>query len=375
MNARSGPLHPPVAYGGADRWILVSAALLVTLGTVMVLSTSYFQGHERFASPYHFLWKHLLAVAVGTASLALAARLPSALYRGLAYPLAGATLILLAAVLVLPSHGAVARWIHAGSLSFQPSELAKVALVLFTARSVARDDDARPGVARPLVFGTLVIGLIGFEPDFGTAAFLGFALWAMLFVARARWTHLGALAGLGVVALATGVLFAAYRSDRIEVFLDPWQHRQGKGFQIVQSLLAFGAGGFTGVGLGAGQQKMFYLPAAHTDFIFAVMGEELGLCGTSLVLALFVVLGYRSLRIALGHPSCFGRLLAFGLTLVIVSQAAVNMGVATAILPTKGLSLPLLSYGGSGMVVTLACVGMLLSLSREMEGEVHVQRG
>ena len=397
----------PLALSSYDPWILASVVLLMILSIVMVLNTSYFYSSEYFASPYRFLWKHLVAVSMGAACMGIATSLPSWSYHRLVYPVLGLALILLVAVLLLPSHGKVSRWIRLGPVSFQPSELAKWAAVLYLARSLSEkgrrgegekgrrgndntvivrvgdivtvpvspcprvtvSSNGRPLIFAPVLTVGLVIGLIGLEPDFGTAAFIGFTLLAMLLAAGARWSYLTGLMLAGVIILACGVLMASYRIERIDAFLNPWLYSQGKGFQLVQSFLAFGAGGITGVGLGAGQQKMFYLPEARTDFIFAVIGEELGLWGTSLVLFLFLLVGQRGLRIALHHPYPFGRLLAFGLTFLLVWQAGINMAVATGLLPTKGISLPLVSYGGSGIVMAMTSIGVLLALSREVGQE------
>lgn len=369
----------PSLFGQYDPWILVSVVLLVILSIVMVLNTSYFYSSEHFASPYYLLGKHLVAVGIGTVSMGMAAFFPSSFYYRLVYPALGLALIFLAAVLLLPSYGKVARWIHLGPVTFQPSELAKWAVVLYLARSLSQGSGLRAqglralsskllalGPLVPVLTVGLAISLVGLEPDFGTAAFISLILLAMLLAAGTRWSHLAGLMLVGAIILVYEILVASYRIDRIDAFLNPWLYRQEKGFQLVQSFLAFGAGGITGVGLGAGQQKMFYLPEARTDFIFAVIGEELGLWGTSLVLFLFLLLGQRGLRIALRHSSPFGRLLAFGLTFLLVWQAGINMAVATGLLPTKGIPLPLVSYGGSAMIMAMTSAGVLLALSREV---------
>jgi len=206
--------------------------------------------------------------------------------------------------------------------------------------------------------------LIARQPDFGTAAILVLVLLLMLFGGGARPAHLLGLtlSVLPVVALA--VAYAPYRMRRIMAFLDPWSYSKDIAFQLVQSLIAFGSGGLTGVGLGQSQQKMFFLPEAHTDFLFALIGEELGVCGALLVLALFAIVGMRGFRVAFRHPDPFASLLAFGTTLVILLQAVVNVGVVVGLLPTKGLALPFLSYGGSALIAALVQVGILSALSR-----------
>ncbi len=356
-----------------DPWIVVPVGLLLLTGLVMVGNTSYFYASEHFSCPYYLLGKHILALALGTLSLALLALFPSRFYYRSAYPVLGLALILLLVVLLLPSPGPVARWLRVGPLHLQPSELAKWALVLYLARILSKpgiEADAFPWFCA-LGVGGWVIGLVAVEPDFGTAAFMGLLLWVMLFVAGARCKHLGVLAVAGLGLLVWALFLAPYRTERLMAFLNPWEDPQGKGFQMIQSLLAFGVGGISGVGLGAGQQKMFFLPAAHTDFIFATLGEELGLWGSCGVLVLFLLIGYRGLRAALLHPSRFGCLLAVGVTGIVVGQAALNIAMTVGLLPTKGIPLPLVSYGGSSMVLNLSGLGMLLALSREAEKESH----
>jgi cell division protein FtsW len=227
------------------------------------------------------------------------------------------------------------------------------------------------------VFGVLphvlVVGLIALliviEPDLGGAAFVGVTLFVLLFIAGARKQHLAVLAAAGLMVLTYGIMTADYRSARLLSFLDPVAHRQAGGYQLHQSLLAFGAGGVHGVGLGQSSQKMFYLPEAHTDFVFAVVGEETGLWGTGVILGLFAVVGARGVRIALRHPYRFGQLLAFGCSFLLVGQAGLNMAVVLGMIPTKGLPLPFISYGGSSLCMALVYVGVLLGLSREIRRE------
>jgi cell division protein FtsW len=265
--------------------------------------------------------------------------------------------------------GGARRWIGLGVMNLQPSELAKVVAVLYLARSMVRKGPrlrtfSLGVLPHFIVLGTLA-ALVVVEPDFGTAALLGVTLFAMLFVGGVRWRHL-ALPVLPIVPLAIyAVSSSPYRLRRVMVFLDPWEHPRDAGFQLVQSFLAFGSGGLFGVGLGESKQKMFYLPEAHTDFIFSVIGEELGLIGALVLVGLFAVLAIRGLRVALNHPTVFGQLVAFGTTTVLVLQAGINMAVVLGLLPTKGLALPFVSYGGSAMLGAMTAVGVLLALSRE----------
>ncbi|MCC6850216.1 MAG: putative lipid II flippase FtsW [Deltaproteobacteria bacterium] len=363
--------HPVVARGG-DPWILAAVAALVTVSVVMVFNTSYFFAGDRFGDPLHVFKKHLASIGLGVLACFVGSRLRSTTYERIAYPALAVIVVLLVAVLI-PGVGIVRggarRWIGLGVINLQPSEIAKVVAVLYLAHSMVRKG---PRIAtfslgvlpHVIVIGALA-GLVVTEPDFGTAALLGVTLFAMLFAGGVRWRHL-VVPVLPIVPLAVwAVASSPYRLRRVLVFLDPWQHPRDAGFQLVQSFLAFGSGGLFGTGLGESKQKMFYLPEAHTDFIFSVIGEELGLLGALVVVGLFAVLAIRGLRVALNHPTTFGQLAAFGTTTVLVLQAGVNMAVVLGLLPTKGLALPFVSYGGSAMIGAMTAVGVLLALSRE----------
>jgi cell division protein FtsW len=344
----------------------------VSLGMVMVFNVSYFPGGDDFGDPLHFFRKHLVSIGIGIGLCVMTMRLGSDRYRTLAYPLLAVAVVVMLLVLV-PGIGTVRsgarRWLSLGPLTFQPSELAKFALVLYLARSLARRGERvrefwHGIVPHCLVAGTLA-ALCLLEPDFGTMALAGIILFLMLFAAGARFSHLGLFAAAAVPVLAAIAIMEPYRLKRLTSFLDCRQDALGDGFQLCQALIAFGSGGLWGVGLGQGQQKMYYLPAAHTDFIFSVIGEELGLVGAGVVLLLFAVVAARGLRIAARHPDDFGSLLAFGLTALIVVQGLLNFGVALGTLPTKGLTLPFVSYGGSAMIISLAELGVLLGVARE----------
>jgi cell division protein FtsW len=365
---------PVVWRGPIDSWLLLAVILLLLVGEVMVFNTTYFYAFEHFGDPYRFVWKHQVALLLGSVGLLIAVRLSSATYRRLAYPLL-AFAVLGLCIVFLPgmTYGKVYRWIHVGPLNFQPSELAKGAVILYLAHSLAKKAERITSFGYGLLPHLLIVGavvvLIAIEPDLGGAVSICLTLFALLFVAGARLQHLGKLAACGLVLLVFAIITASYRSDRLISFLNPGAHKQDKGYQLNQSLLAFGAGGVHGVGLGESRQKMFYLPEAHTDFVFAVVAEETGLWGTVGVLALFTLLGVRGLRVAFRHPQPFGRLLAFGCTFLLVAQAGLNMAVVLGMVPTKGLPLPFVSYGGSSLVMTLVYAGMLLSLSRESRRE------
>ena len=357
---------------GADRWIMLTVALLVGLSIVMVFNTSYFFAGERFGDPYYVFRKHLGSIVLGLGVCLAASRLRSTTYERLAYPLLAVVALALVAVLV-PGLGIVRggarRWIGLGAINVQPSELAKIAVVLYLARSIVRKsgriETFSVGIVPHVIVVAVFAALVVVEPDFGTAALLAVLLLAMLFAGGVRVRHLVVPLLPALPLAAYAIHSSPYRLRRVMVFLDPWQHPRDAGFQLVQSFIAFGSGGTLGAGLGESKQKMFYLPEAHTDFIFSVIGEELGLVGALLVVTLFAALAVRGFRVALRHPTQFGRLVAFGVTVLLVAQAAVNMAVVLGLLPTKGLALPFVSYGGSAMIGALASVGVLLALSRE----------
>ena len=351
---------------------MLSIGALVGLGVVMVFNVSYFYGQERFGDGLLFFRKHLVSIALGTVVAFVASRLPAETYRRAAYPLllvAVASLVLVLLPGIGVARGGARRWLHLGPLALQPSEAAKVALVLYLARSLSkkgeRVQDFMVGVVPHCLVIGLVAGLLLLEPDFGTAALAVGLLFLMLFAGGVRARHLA----VPVLAALPLVLFeatrAGYRAKRLLAFLNPALDPRGIGFQLMQSFIAFGSGRLWGVGLGESRQKMFYLPEAHTDFIFSVVGEELGLAGALVVLGLFGVIAARGLRTALRHPDPFASLAAFGVTVSLVLQALVNAGVVLGCLPTKGLVLPFLSYGGSAMIAALTQVGVLLALARE----------
>ena len=367
----------PIRRGPVDSWLLGAVLLLILSGELFVLNTTYFYAFDRFDDTYLFVRKHNIALVVGSLGCLVALWLPSTVFRSLAYPALIAAFVSLCLVL-LPgfSHGNVQRWLSFGALNFQPSEFAKGAVVLYLAYTLAKKADRIHsfvyGLLPPLLVVGCIVVLIALEPDLGGAVFISLLLAAVLFVAGARSRHLAVLALVGLLCLGYGVLSADYRTDRFLTFLNQSADLQGEGYQLHQSLLAFGAGGVSGVGLGESRQKMFYLPEAHTDFIFAVIGEETGLWGTTGIVLLFGLLGARGLRVASYHPTQFGRLLAFGCTFLIVCQAGINMAVVVGLLPITGLPLPFVSYGGSALVIILCCTGILLGLSREVQRQERV---
>ncbi|MBI2218630.1 MAG: putative lipid II flippase FtsW [Candidatus Rokubacteria bacterium] len=358
-----------------DMWLLGTALLLMSVGVIMVYSASAIVAAERFGDPYFFLKKQGFWAVLGCAALWAALRVDYRKVEQWKVPLLVATGVLLVLVLVPPfgqSINGTRRWLRLGPVSFQPAELAKLALVVFLAGFLARRretlPDFRRGFLPPLgvagVFSLLVVA----QPDLGNAVTLLALTFALLFLAGSRVRHLSVVLLAALPLIVVAILAAPYRVRRVMAFVDPWQDPRGSGFQIIQSWLALGAGGPFGRGLGESRQKLFYLPEAHTDFIFAILGEELGLAGALAVVALFVVLVWRGLRIGLRAPDPFGAYLALGITVLLATQTVVNLGVVTGLLPTKGLPLPFISFGGSALVMTMLGTGVLLNISQHADG-------
>jgi len=354
-----------------DTWLFGVAVVLLSVGVVMVYSASAIVAAERFHDPYFFLKKQVFWALLGALALWLALRLDYRRLEGLVVPLLLVAGVLLVLVLVPPLGQAIngtRRWIRLGPVSFQPAELAKLALVVYLAAFLARRRDAlgdfRRGLLPPLAVAGVLAALVLAQPDLGSCLTLVALTFALLFLAGGRVRHLALVLAPALPLLAVAVWVAPYRVRRITTFLDPWSDPRGSGFQIIQSWLAFGNGGLLGQGIGGSQQKLFYLPEAHTDFIFAIVGEELGLVGALAIVGLFVVLAWRGLRIGLRAPDPFGAYLALGITVLIATQAVVNLGVVTGLLPTKGLPLPFISFGGSALLVTMLATGVLLNISQ-----------
>jgi cell division protein FtsW len=355
-----------------DFWLYVPIIILAGLGVVMVYSASSIVAADRYGDAAYFLKRQLIWVALGGAAMLLTQRIHYAAFRRFTPYLlvcAGAAL----ALVLVPGIGRVAggarRWLtFGGPLSFQPAEAAKLAMALYLANFLANRGsqlrDFRRGVVPPLLITALIFTLILAQPDLGSAMMIGLLTMVMLFVAGARLFHLVGMVAVGIPGLVVAILGEDYRRRRLLAFLDPWADPQGAGFHIIQSLLALGSGGLLGVGLGNSRQKFFYLPERHTDFIFSILGEELGLLGTGAVIALFALLAYRGFRVARRAPDQFGSLLASGITAMIVIQAVLNIGVTTGVLPITGVPLPFLSFGGSSLLFTMIASGMLLNISQ-----------
>jgi len=354
-----------------DKWLLLAIAGLLAVGITMVLSTSYLYSQERFADGTYFFRKQLIAAGIGLAALIACVLAPSATFRRLAYPLLGFTALVLILVLI-PGVGVVRggarRWLALPGFAFQPAELAKLAMVIYLAHSMAKKEESihtfGGGVLPHLIVGGVFLGALLLEPDFGTALILAVLLYLMLFIGGARVPHLLVTGLMALPVLIYVMLKADYRLRRLMTFWDPWREAAGSGFQVIQSLIAFGSGQVWGRGLGESRQKLFYLPEAHTDFVYSVIGEELGLLGALTILGLFAVIILRGLRLTARIEEPFEQYLAFGLTVLLGLQALIHMGVVMGLMPTKGLVLPFISYGGSAMVINLMEAGILLGLSR-----------
>lgn len=356
-----------------DFWLLIVSLFLVSMGVIMVFSascvTSASSAGQGF-DPYYYLKRQIFFALLGFLAMGVTLLIPLEFYRRWATPIFLLVLLLLLTVL-LPGIGRTAggstRWIHLGPLALQPSELAKIALAIFLAKILTLSKGGVRtfrGIFLVLLLTAPALFLTLIEPDFSTAFLLGMTVIAAVFLAGARITHLVTTALLLLPVVIVALMHESYRVKRWLAFLNPWKDPLDAGYHIIQGLLALGSGGMLGLGLGGSEQKFFYLPAQHTDYIFAVIGEEGGFVATSLVLIGFLFLAYRGFAIAMEVPSPFGSLLAGILTTTITVQALLNMAMVAGLFPPIGVPLPFLSYGGSSLITTLASVGILLGLSR-----------
>jgi cell division protein FtsW len=354
-----------------DLWLFGVAVVLLSAGVVMVYSASTIVAADRFHDPYFFLKKQLFWALIGAGAMWVALRVD---YRWLERAVVPALIVagvLLVLVLVPPIGQAIngtRRWIRLGPVSFQPAELAKLALVVYLAAFLARKrgdmDHFRTGTLPPLLVAGAMAALVLVQPDLGNCLTLIALTFGLLYLAGSPIKHLAWVAAPAVPLIALAVWMAPYRMRRITAFIDPWADPRGSGFQIIQSWLALGNGGLLGQGIGGSRQKLFYLPESHTDFIFAILGEELGFVGGLAIVALFAVLIWRGLRVGLRAPDAFGAYLALGITVLLATQTLVNLGVVTGLLPTKGLPLPFISFGGSALLMTMLATGVLLNISQ-----------
>ena len=350
-----------------DALLFAGTLALLLFGLVMLYSASAIVADMNARSPFHFFGRQAVWAILGFGAMMVAARSD---YRVLNRPLVawilfGAVVFALIAALLSPSINGANRWVRLAGFGFQPSEPAKLGLVMVLAHLLAaRHADTLRGLALPLLCTGLLSCLIFVQPDLGTATLLALLGMAVIFVGGARLWHLGALGALGAPLFAAAVFTADYRIARVLTFLDPFADPLGDGFQLSQSLIALGSGGFTGVGFTASRQKLLYLPEPHSDFVFSVIGEELGLVGAGLLVAVFCLYAMRGLLVSARAPDRFGMLLGVGATLTIALQAFLNVSVATGLLPTTGLPLPFVSAGGSSLLTTMLAAGLLLSVSQ-----------
>ncbi|MCA1591570.1 MAG: putative lipid II flippase FtsW [Acidobacteria bacterium] len=356
----------------ADEWLFAATAALALFGVIMVYSASaVVAASEQNHSQYHYVVRQSIWTLAGLCAMLLAMRFDYRLLRHpfIAYGLLGLSVVLLVAVFAFSPVNGARRWIKLAGFSMQPSEIAKLALAIFLARFLERRAGDEGSLRRTFVPCMAVTGLLALlvvkEPDLGTAMILAVICVSILLTAGARLKHLALAAAPALAGLAGLLLFVPWRMKRMVTFLDPWADPQGAGYQVIQSLLAIGSGGVHGLGFTQGRQKMFFLPFAHSDFIFAVVGEELGLLGGLGVIALFGLFLWRGMRAALNAPDRFGMLLGMGIVTGIVAQALFNISVVLALVPTKGIPLPFISYGGSSLVPTLLSVGVLLNISQQ----------
>jgi cell division protein FtsW len=355
----------------ADEWLFAGTVALALFGVIMVYSASAVVATAEHKSQYHYVIRQGVWTLAGLFAMWAGMRFDYGRLRNgkIAWGLLALTVLLLVAVFAFPPINGARRWIRLAGFSLQPSEISKLALAIFLARFLERRAGREwdfwatfaPAVGLTGVLAVLVVA----EPDLGTAMMLAVICTSMLFTAGARLKHMLLAAAPALAGVAGLLVFVPWRLKRVLVFLDPWADPQGAGYQVVQSLLAVGSGGVHGLGFTEGRQKMFFLPFAHSDFIFAVVSEELGLFGGLAVVALFGLFLWRGMRAALRAPDRFGMLLGVGIVTGVVAQALFNMSVVLSMLPTKGIPLPFISYGGSSLVPTLFSVGVLLNISQQ----------
>ena len=359
---------------GVDKWLFGTVLLLVLFGLVTVFSASAVMAKEQYGSPYPYMLKQALWAVLGLFALVALMKVDYRRFNNprVVFPLVAFTVLLLVAVFVAPGSHHTHRWFRFGGFfTFQPSELATPVVILFLAyflqARLHKMEDYKGTILRAVAPPLLLIALILKEPDLGTALVCAGVTLFMLYLAGMQTRYIGIAALCSSPVLVYMLWFVPWRRARIEAFLHPEADPLGKGFHVMQSLIAVGTGGIRGLGLMEGRQKLFYLPEPHTDFIFANVCEELGLIGALVLVALFVALAYRGMRAAYLSTDPFARFMAFGITSAILIQAFFNMSVVISLLPTKGITLPFISFGGTSLFVTLASMGVLLNITRDID--------
>jgi cell division protein FtsW len=368
----SSALAAPAA-GRADHLLAAVVVGLVAFGVVMVFSASAVYASQIHGSGHHFLVRQAVFAGLGLMLMLAAARVDYHRYRALTYPILGTAVLLLLVVAFGfgRSAGGASRWIQLGPINIQPSEVAKLALILWLAYSLSRKQARIRSFSVGFLPHVLMAGLLMLlclkQPDFGSAVMIGLLTFVMMFAAGAKTGYI-LLAVLAAAPVGWALIASSpYRMRRIQAFLEPFEHRYDVGYQVAESLMSFGAGGATGAGIGDSRQKLFFLPEAHTDFISAIIGEELGFVGMAVLIAAFILLVVRGMRAAFRAPDDYGTWLGVGITMFIGLQAFTNLAVAMGMLPTKGLVLPFISYGGSSLLVNCVAAGILLNVSRPRE--------
>ncbi|MBF0098812.1 MAG: putative lipid II flippase FtsW [Magnetococcales bacterium] len=369
--AASNDYAPTPNSGSMDLWLAGTAFVLLIIGLVMVYSASAPTALRHFGDATHFALRNSVFALIGIVCMIVISRLPIETIRILGQLGFWVAIVLLVAVLIPGmglEGGGARRWLNLRVITVQPSEPFKVMLALYLSHLIAQDPGlvyrVRDGIFYLIALFMLGAALLMLEPDFGATVISAAIVFGIVFIAGIPLSWIAGLLMIAIPLAAVAVIMAPYRFRRVTSFLDPWDDPQNSSFQLVQSLLSFGNGGLFGTGLGQGEQKQFYLPESHTDFIFAVIGEEMGLGMVWLIIFLFAVLVWRAVRIARLSSDPFVRLSTTGLTVLIGSQALANMGVVMGLLPPKGLTLPLVSYGGTSLIITLSAIGLLLAFSR-----------
>jgi cell division protein FtsW len=357
-----------------DWWIFFVVMALLGIGIIMVFSSSQYLAQYDYGDPYYYLKSQAKNAGLGLIAMFIAYKINYKVYKKLAWPIFGLVIILLLLVLFSgsgESAGGAERWLNLAGFRFQPSEVCKLAMILLLAKICSDHQKSMASFTRgflPCIALTLVAALLVFAQNaLSSASIIAVTAVIMMYCAGVRWQYLGATVGIGFAAGIAVIANTEFRANRIAAYLDPWKDPLGDGFQTVQSLLAIGNGGLTGVGLGAGGSKWYYLPEGYTDFIFSVLAEEMGFLGCLFVIALFGILIWRGLMVAIGLKDMFCSLLALGATVMIGLQAFINLGVVTGLLPVTGVTLPFISYGGTSLIICLISMGILLNLSRYAE--------
>lgn len=375
------PSPPSAALVRFDPVLLCAVLGLVSFGLVMVYSASAVLAQDKLGDSLYFLKRQLVAAGLGLGAMAVAMKVGWRRLARWAYPLLLAAIVLLVLVNI-PGIGSTAggarRWIRLPGFGLQPAEVAKFAWVVYLSYSLAKKREKvakfSVGFVPHLALCGVLVLLCMMQPDFGSSVLLVFMLFVLLFAAGAKLSYLVGMVLLALPLAYVAIASSPYRMKRILAFMDPWAHRHDVGYQVAESLMSIGSGGVVGLGLGDGRQKLFFLPEAHTDFIFSIIAEETGLIGVGILVVLYGVVLWRGVKASLAAGETFGTYLGLGISSIIAFQAAVNMCVAMGLLPTKGLTLPFVSYGGSSLVVLMGAAGVLLSLSANTQGAARPSR-